>query len=390
MEKLSIIIPAYNEKGTLQAVIRRIRQSDIGSIKKEIILIDDCSTDGTRDIIFALPDTDQEGNTYKKIFHDANKGKGAALRSGFLHATGEYVIIQDADMEYDPGDYALLLGPIIQKEAEVVFGSRTLQKNNIPFNAVYFYGGLLVSKIFNFFFTSSLSDIATCYKVFPRRFIPALIRSERNDFVFDVIEMTHIFVRAGIVQEVPIHYAARSRNAGKKLNWRHGVYCVMAILRLKAGELRPRVSLDGKSDFVKSIAIFLFTLASLAGWFLLAHIPQEFVLSRVALPEAFFEEASLSVFYVSVLFSWVDILSRMGILLYLVAFLTILSFFYVPFSVSGITQKARVLFLWLQFFAFGFFLRMAHPDKMAFLISAVFIFVFILVAFIRFAKPRVI
>ncbi|MDP2676988.1 MAG: glycosyltransferase family 2 protein [bacterium] len=388
MEKLSIIIPAYNEKATLLAVIRLVRGSNIGNIKKEIILVDDCSTDGTRDIISAIPATDEEGNEYKKIFHDANKGKGAALRSGFLAVTGEYVIIQDADMEYEPGDYHALLKPVLAGEADIVFGSRTLQKNNIPFNAVYFYGGLLVAKLFNLFFRRSFSDITTCYKLFPRRCIPALLKSHRNDFVFDAIDMTYALARAGVIKEIPIHYAARTRRAGKKLNWKHGVYCVIAMIALRRREGGRYVSLSRKQDLYAGMSIFLFTLVAGAGLYIFRRIPEEFILSGVALPEAFFEEASLPVFYASVVFSWVELFERTGILAPLIACLTLFSFMRMPFSFFGRLGKGAALVVAGQFFMFGFLLRMTYSGGSLLVAGALFILLFFCIAGVRLGKAR--
>lgn len=320
MQKLSIIIPAYNERSTLPHVIDAVKKSDIGSIQKEIIIVDDCSTDGTRDIIQNLPSVDEYGNEYKKIFHTANQGKGAALRSGFLIATGDYIIIQDADIEYNPADYSALLAPIHGGKADVVFGSRMLRKNNVPFSAIYFYGGLFVSRIFNLFHGTSFSDIATCYKVFPRRFIPVFLTHTRNDFVFDVVEMTYILSRNNAVLEVPIRYTARTRKAGKKLNWRHGVYCALAIFRLKINELLESGESPSRRFFRNASALFLFVFFLFLGMKALGRIPEEFILSsNVSLQEFF--KAPLSIFYISVFFSWINALKDMHILPFIFLFL---------------------------------------------------------------------
>ena len=132
----------------------------------------------------------RENPEVKVIFKEKNGGKGSALKRGFVEATGDYLIIQDADLEYDPNDYARLLAPIVREEATVVFGSRTAGGSAVPFSHVYFYGGLLVSYFFNLIFFKRFSDIATCYKVFPRSFVPELLLQPSDDFVFDVIELT--------------------------------------------------------------------------------------------------------------------------------------------------------------------------------------------------------
>lgn len=231
MRKLSIIIPVYNERNTITTIIRAVEQSPLPGIEKEIIVVDDCSVDGTRTVLKEFE------NRHRIVYHAHNQGKGGAIKTGFQHVTGDYVLIQDADLEYDPNDYATLMQPILEKRSSVVFGSRTLQKNNVPFSAVYFYGGLFVSKIFNNLFGSKLSDIATCYKVFPARFIPHFGNFQKNDFVFDVVNITYVLHKNADIVEVPIHYHARTRKFGKKLNWRHGVRCVLEMFRIKLHEI---------------------------------------------------------------------------------------------------------------------------------------------------------
>ncbi|PIR70039.1 MAG: glycosyl transferase, partial [Candidatus Niyogibacteria bacterium CG10_big_fil_rev_8_21_14_0_10_42_19] len=212
MEKLSIIIPVYNEKNTIKSVLDLVRKSDTGNIKKEIIIVDDFSTDGTREILKNLE------NEYKIIYHKKNKGKGGALKTGFKEATGDYIIIQDADLEYDPNDYIKLIERVVENKADIVFGSRILRENNVPFSSVYFYGGLAVCKFFNLAFGTKFSDITTCYKLFPRRMVSELLSCPANDFVFDAVELTHVLSRNGKVIEVPIKYEARKRKEGKKLS----------------------------------------------------------------------------------------------------------------------------------------------------------------------------
>jgi len=253
MPKLSIIIPCFNEKQTIAKVLLNVKRVKLPrGWSKEVIVIDDFSTDGTRDDLGGY-------SNIKLILREKSGGKGAALKDGFKIASGDYILIQDADLEYDPKDYIGLLKPILKGESEIVFGSRILKKNNVPFSKSYFYGGLLISKIFNLLFGTKLSDIATCYKLFPRYLVPRLIYLPSNDFVFDVIELTHQLIMSDKVIEVPINYKPRSKKEGKKINWRHGIRCLFAILRLRlslddlARKMRHRMALR----YLKKNAVIL-------------------------------------------------------------------------------------------------------------------------------------
>ena len=184
--KLSIIIPVYNERATIQEILDKVASAPIpAGWEREVIVIDDGSTDGTREILKKI------GNTAKVIYREENGGKGAALKDGFKAVTGDYVLIQDADAEYDPADYPALLKPIIEGKSQIVFGSRTLSHNLVPLNRIYFYGGLLVTKIFNLLFRTKLTDLATCYKVFPIEYAKKMVDMyDSDDFVFDVVEIS--------------------------------------------------------------------------------------------------------------------------------------------------------------------------------------------------------
>ena len=170
MSKLSIIIPIYNEKNTLLEIISRIEKSDIGNMTKEIILVDDGSTDGVRNILKKLE------NKYKVIYQKKNKGKGAAVRAGFKEATGDIVLIQDADLEYNPNEYFQLLKPILDDEADVVYGSRF---TGIGAHRVLFYwhnlGNRFLTTLSNIFTNLNLTDIETCYKVFKKKVIDEIL-----------------------------------------------------------------------------------------------------------------------------------------------------------------------------------------------------------------------
>jgi dolichol-phosphate mannosyltransferase len=228
---LAIIIPCYNESGTIAEVVKRVHAAVLpDNWERDVIIVDDGSDKKTIAALHAI-----DPSLARIHFRSRNGGKGAAVKEGLGMATGDYCIIQDADLEYDPNDYAKLLAPIIAKEATAVFGSRIKGRNNVSFSNVYFYGGLLVARVFNLVFGTRFSDITTCYKIFPRALIPQISMQPSDDFVFDAVELTRVIVRGAHVVEVPITYHARSRKQGKKLNWRHGLRAVLAIFALRIG-----------------------------------------------------------------------------------------------------------------------------------------------------------
>jgi glycosyltransferase involved in cell wall biosynthesis len=226
MSKLSIIIPIYNEKNTLLEIISRIEKSDIGNMTKEIILVDDGSTDGVRNILKKLE------NKYKVIYQKKNKGKGAAVRAGFKEATGDIVLIQDADLEYNPNEYFQLLKPILDDEADVVYGSRF---TGIGAHRVLFYwhnlGNRFLTTLSNIFTNLNLTDIETCYKVFKKKVIDEILpKLKSNRFGFEPEVTARIAKTNYRVYEVGISYHGRTYKEGKKINWKDGIKAFFSII----------------------------------------------------------------------------------------------------------------------------------------------------------------
>lgn len=238
--KLSIVIPVYNEINTIREILEKVKSVNIG-LKKEIILVEDFSTDGTRDVLKEIQSRAGEKNSknfeevseVKVIFHDKNYGKGAALRSGFQQVTGDITIIQDADLEYDPQDYVKLIEPIIKGEADVVYGSRFLNKNKANlknFIPSHYFGNRLVTAISNLFTRLNLTDMETCYKVFKSPIIKQ-INIKSNRFGFEPEITAKIAKRKYKIVELPISYKARSFSEGKKISWKDGISAIYHIVR---------------------------------------------------------------------------------------------------------------------------------------------------------------
>jgi len=233
--KLSIIVPVYNEERTIAGVIDAIQAVDLYScfaepIEKEIIVIDDGSTDGTAPAIAAIP----ANGRFRSFRHEANRGKGAALRTGFAAATGDIVLIQDADLEYDPREYPRLLEPIVEGRADVVYGSRL--SGGRPQRVYLFWhlvGNRFLTLLTNVLFNSTLTDMETGYKVFRREIVESF-RLRESDFRIEPEMTAQVLSNPKLrVYEMPIAYYGRTYDEGKKITWRDGIGAVITLLRCR-------------------------------------------------------------------------------------------------------------------------------------------------------------
>ena len=227
--KLSIIIPVFNEQNTILNIIKKIE--DVDDIQKEIIIVDDGSTDSTKEALYSL-----QNNTYKILFHKENLGKGAAIKTAKKYVSGDIVLIQDADLEYDPKDYKKLIQPIITGEAQVIYGSRVLNKKRYSlknFSSIYriFFNHILTifSNIIN---KQALTDAHTCYKTFSSKVFNSIDLKE-NDFSFCPEITTKIGKKNIIIKEVPIDYYGRSYKDGKKIKIIDGLKAIITILKYR-------------------------------------------------------------------------------------------------------------------------------------------------------------
>jgi len=230
MKKVSIIIPVYNEEHTIKDIISQVAAAPVSGLEKEIVVVDDGSQDHSYDRLKEIEA--QYGLIVKKL--DRNQGKGMALREGFKAATGDIILIQDADMEYNPQEYPRLLAPIIEGQAQVVYGSRLLdnRKKNSNAGLSYYLGGRLVTALTNILFHTHLTDEPTCYKVFDRHVLNHVDLKCRG-FEF-CPEVTAKVLKQNIpIYEVPISYKPRNKEEGKKINWKDGLIALWTLLKYR-------------------------------------------------------------------------------------------------------------------------------------------------------------
>lgn len=227
MKKVSIIVPVYNEINTLDVILKKIEDAPFGGLEKEIILVDDMSTDGTREHLKELE------NKYKILYHDQNQGKGAAIRTAMAQMTGDIMVIQDADLEYDPVDYQELLQLIIDDKADVVYGSRlTGAKPSRSFMFTHWLGNKVLTLTTNILYGATLTDMETCYKAFKTEFLQGItIKSDRFDFEPEIT--AKVLKKRARLYELPISYYGREYTEGKKITWLDGFHALWALVKFR-------------------------------------------------------------------------------------------------------------------------------------------------------------
>lgn len=229
-------MPVYNERQWLDAITKRVLDVELG-LARELIVVDDCSRDGTRDLVRTLPER-FPGHDIRLFFHDVNQGKGAAVRTALSHATGDFIVVQDADLEYDPREYGRLLEPLLAGKTDVVFGSRFLDGNGRVHRLGHYFVNQGLTWITNLLFNVRLTDMETCYKAFTRA-VATRLHLESNRFGIEP-EITAKVCRMGCrLWEVPISYQGRSRKEGKKISWRDGLPALWTILKWRFRSWTP-------------------------------------------------------------------------------------------------------------------------------------------------------
>ncbi|MFA6551935.1 MAG: glycosyltransferase family 2 protein [Candidatus Paceibacterota bacterium] len=227
LKKLSIIIPAYNEEKTIQEIVRRVKNADIGNLEKEIIVVDNNSKDKTFEIAISIPGI--------KVFKELAKGKGAAVKRGFKEASGDILIIQDADLEYDPADYKSVIQPILDGKTEVTLGVRIEGRHKGQYLIYYCLGWLgnhAITYLTNVLFWNNSREYEGCYKAFTKKLIDS-IPVKTNNFDFDNELVCKILKRGYKTIDVPIHYYPRNYDEGKKISWKHGFLILWTIIKCR-------------------------------------------------------------------------------------------------------------------------------------------------------------
>ncbi len=229
MEKLSVIMPVYNEEKTIKAVIEKVKKAKLKNILKEIIVVDDCSKDSTGKILKGINDT-----SLKIFFHKKNMGKGAAIKTGLKNSTGSIILIQDADLEYNPDNYKRLVKPILEDNAKVVYGSRlsAIRRNKKNMYKLHYIGNLFLTLLTNLLYGAKITDMETGYKVFRREVIKGInLKAKRFDFEPEVT--AKILKKGYKIYEVSISFVGRKFEEGKKITWRDGIKAVYYLLKYK-------------------------------------------------------------------------------------------------------------------------------------------------------------
>lgn len=229
MKKISIIVPIYNEVNTLAQILQKIEETSFCDLEKEIILVDDSSFDGTTDLLKGY----EESGKYKIFYHETNQGKGAAIKTAMEQMTGDIMVIQDADLEYEPKDYSELLPLILEGKADVVYGSRLSGgKPSRSFMFTHLLGNKLLTLITNILYNTTLTDMETCYKAFRTDFLKGIvIKSKRFDFEPEIT--AKVLKRNARLYELPISYYGREYSEGKKITWCDGLHAIAALVKFR-------------------------------------------------------------------------------------------------------------------------------------------------------------